>query len=273
MKDFHLHLVSDATGETIHAVARACIVQFEEVHAIEHVWSMVRSVRQLEKVIAGIRANPGVVLFTLVDEELRTRLEDGCRSAGIPCISVLDPVLVTLGKFLDARARNLPGRQHELDAEYFARIEAMNFVMTHDDGQSLRDLERADVVLVGVSRTSKTPTCIYLANRGVMAANVPIVPGCPVPAELDQLTRPLVVGLTNDPASLVHVRRNRLRLLNESRETEYTDLEAVKTEVAQARRLFVDRGWPVLDVSRRSVEETAAAIMQMVSERREQAAS
>ena len=273
MKSFHLHLVSDATGETIHSVARACLVQFEDVQPVEHVWSMIRSPRQLDKVMSGIKANPGVVLFTLVDEKLRTMLEDLCRKASIPCIAVLDPVMMALAKYLHARTRNLPGRQHELDAEYFARIEAINFVMAHDDGQSLRDLNDADVVLVGVSRTSKTPTCIYLANRGVKAANVPLVPNSPVPRELDELTRPLVIGLTNDPTSLVHVRRNRLRMLKETRDTDYTDPDAVKSEVASARRLFGERGWTVLDVSRRSIEETAAAVLQLLSDYKDRPAT
>lgn len=269
MKNFHLHLVSDATGETNNAVARACFVQFEEVEPIEHNWSMIRTERQLEKVIAGIKANPGVVLFTILDKDLRKYLENACRELSVPYISVLDPVLDVLANYLHAKARNLPGRQHALDAEYFARIEAMDFVMAHDDGQALVDLSKADVVLVGVSRTSKSPTCIYLGNRGIKAANVPLVPGMPLPPELEELEGPLVVGLTNDPNVLVQIRRNRLRMLNEHRDTEYIDPDAVKAEVAAARRLFTERGWPVLDVSRRSIEETAAAIMQMVEERQD----
>jgi regulator of PEP synthase PpsR (kinase-PPPase family) len=269
MKTFHLHLVSDATGETNNAVARACFVQFEDVEPVEHNWSMIRTPRQLEKVIVGVKANPGVVLFTILDRKLRVKLEEACRELMVPCISVLDPVLEVLANFLHAEVRNLPGRQHMLDAEYFARIEAMDFVMAHDDGQALSDLHRADVVLVGVSRTSKSPTCIYLGNRGIKAANVPLVPSMKLPSELDRLDGPLVVGLTNDPNALVQIRRNRLRMLNETRETNYIDPDAVKAEVAAARRLFNDRGWPVLDVSRRSIEETAAAIMEMVAARKE----
>ncbi len=269
MKTFHLHLVSDATGETNNAVARACFVQFEDVEPIEHNWSMVRTERQLDKVIAGIKANPGVVMMTILDRRLRARLEEACRELAIPYISVLDPVLDVLSNYLHAQARNLPGRQHVLDAEYFARIEAMDFVMAHDDGQGLNELHKADVVLVGVSRTSKSPTCIYLGNRGIKAANVPLVPGLPLPPELENLEGPLIVGLTNDPNVLVQIRRNRLRMLNETRDTTYIDPDAVKAEVAAARRLFQQRGWPVLDVSRRSIEETAAAIMQMIAERRE----
>jgi regulator of PEP synthase PpsR (kinase-PPPase family) len=275
-KTFHLHLVSDATGETLNGVARACLVQFENVEAIEHMWSMVRSERQLEKVLAGISANKGVVLYTLIEERARGVLEAGCRKLGVPCIPVLDPTLGALTNYLGLRTRNLPGRQHALDAEYFRRIDAINWVMAHDDGMSSHGLADAEVILIGVSRTSKTPTCIYLANRGIKAANVPFVPGVPLPGEIDLLAEraepPLFVGLTNDPNLLVQLRRNRLNLLNESRETDYTDLEKVEREVVEARRFFGARGWPVIDVARRSIEETAAQIMSMVQERREKAA-
>ena len=271
-RKFHVHLVSDATGETIVAVARACLAQFEQCEPIEHVWSMIRSDRQVQKVVAGIEASPGVVLFTLVDEKIRASLIEACSRLSVPCIAVLDPVLEAFGEFLDTKAGHRPGRQHRLDADYFARIAAMDFAMVHDDGQAIEDLGAADVVLVGVSRSSKTPTCIYLANRGLKAANVPLVPGIGVPQALDALPSfaqggPLVVGLTNDPSALVAVRRNRLRLLNEMRETDYTDPESVRAEVQAARRLFTDRGWPVLETSRRSIEETAAAILSMLQER------
>jgi [pyruvate, water dikinase]-phosphate phosphotransferase / [pyruvate, water dikinase] kinase len=271
VKLFHLHLISDATGETINAVARACLVQFEDVEPVEHTWSMVRSERQLQKVMDGIAANPGLVLFTLVDDRLRHMLEERCRSLTVPCISVLDPVLGALGAFLRTAMRHIPGRQHVLDSEYFARIEAMNYGMAHDDGQATRDLEAADVVLIGVSRTSKTPTCLYLANRGIKAANIPYVPGVPLPTEVENLRAPLVVGLTADPNALVQVRRNRLRMINDTEDTSYTDIENVKAEVGEARKLFTRHGWPILDVTRRSIEETAAAVMQMIAERREKA--
>ena len=271
-RKFHVHLVSDSTGETIVAVSRACLAQFERCEPIEHVWSMIRSDRQVQKVVAGVEANPGVVLFTLVDEKIRASLIESCSRLAVPCIAVLDPVLEAFGEFLDAKAGHRPGRQHRLDADYFARIAAMDYAMTHDDGQAIEDLASADVVLVGVSRSSKTPTCIYLANRGLKAANVPLVPGIGLPAALEALPDfaaggPLVVGLTNDPQALVAVRRNRLRLLNETRETDYTDPESVRAEVQSARRLFTDRGWPVLETSRRSIEETAAAILAMLQER------
>ncbi len=268
MNAFHLHLVSDATGETINSVARACLVQFEGVEAVEHSWTLVRTPAQMEKALRGIESTPGVVLFTLVNEGLRATLQDGCRRLQVPCIAVLDPVISALGSYLGMKSQGQPGRQHEMDAEYFARIDAMSFALAHDDGQSSRDYDQADVILVGVSRTSKTPTCIYLANRGIKAANVPVVPGCPLPPELDTVKRPLVVGLTKDPTQLIHIRRSRLRLLAQDERTEYVDPETVRQEVAAARRLCGERGWPMIDVSRRSIEETAAAIIQLFNKHR-----
>jgi regulator of PEP synthase PpsR (kinase-PPPase family) len=266
---FHLHLVSDSTGETVHSVARACLVQFEEAEAVEHIWSRVRTKMQMERVIHGIEANPGVVLFTLVDEGLRAVLQEGCQKLQMAAIPVLDPVLAVLASRLGRKSRGLPGQQHLLDSDYFRRIDAMTFALAHDDGQSAWGLKDADVVLVGVSRTSKTPTCMYLANRGIKAANVPIVPGTPLPNELFSLTGPLVVGLTNDPERLVQLRQNRLQLLHQEhdRPTEYTDTSAVREEVQKARRLFTERHWPVIDVTRRSIEETAAAILRLLARR------
>lgn len=268
MTRFHLHLVSDSTGDTVHSVARACLVQFENSEAIEHIWSMVRTKAQIERVVSGVGANPGVVLYTLVDESLRTPLVDGCRKLRIPAIPVLDPVIAALGAYLGRQARGLPGQQHLLDSEYFQRIDAMTFALNHDDGQSAWGWNDADVVLVGVSRTSKTPTCIYLANRGVKAANVPMVPGAEPPSDLFHLTRSLVVGLTNDPERLIQVRRNRLTQLKQEHRTDYTDIEAVRHEVAAARRLFAEHQWPVIDVTRRSIEETAAAVLKLLARKR-----
>jgi [pyruvate, water dikinase]-phosphate phosphotransferase / [pyruvate, water dikinase] kinase len=267
---FHLHLVSDATGDTVHSVARACLVQFEGAEAIEHIWSMVRTKSQIERVIAGVEANPGLVLYTLVNETLRQPLVDGCRRVQVPAIPVLDPVIGALGAYLGRQSRGLPGQQHLLDREYFARIDAMTFALAHDDGQSAWGLNEADVILVGVSRTSKTPTCIYLANRGIKAGNVPMVPDMPLPPELFAATRPLIVGLTNDPERLIQVRQNRLTMLHQDDRTNYTDVEAVRREVAQARRLFADHHWPVIDVTRRSIEETAAAILKLLARRQGQ---
>ena len=261
MTKFHLHLVSDATGETLDSIAKAALVQFAEAEATVHMWSLVRAQRQLEQVLLAVDSYPGIVLFTLVDTDLRRGLEDGCRRLQVPCIGVLDPVMIALSSYLGAESRNLPGMQHVLDADYFDRIDAMNYCLAHDDGQLPDDLSTADVILVGVSRTSKTPTCIYLANRGIKAANIPYVPNVQMPAVLQNQSDTLIVGLTTSPDRLVQIRRNRLLSLKQDSETEYVDLDVVKDEVAMARRLFTRNNWPVIDVSRRSIEETAAAIM------------
>ncbi len=260
----HLHLVSDATGETINSVARACLVQFEGIEPIEHVWSLIRTKGQMEKALAGITKDPGPVLFTLVNEALRDQLLEGCRDRDVPCVPVLDPVIHRLAACFGVEISGQPGLQHALDAEYFGRMDAMNFALTHDDGQIPGEIDKADVILVGVSRTSKTPTCIYLANRGLKAANVPVVPNCPLPGGLLESKLALIVGLTKDPARLVQVRRNRLRMIVQGQDdTDYVDLESVREEVAFARKLCQKHDWPIIDVSRRSIEETAATIMNL----------
>jgi len=263
----HLHLVSDSTGETVRSMARACLVQFEDVQVVEHVWSMLRMRSQVDRVIVGVEANPGVVMFTLVSNTLRQLLQEGCRRLQVPAIPVLDPVIGALASYLHREARGVPGRQHLLGKEYFARIDAMTFALNHDDGQASWGIEAADVCLVGVSRTSKTPTCLYLANLSIKAANVPFVPGVPLPPELDEAKRTLIVGLTNDPERLIHLRRHRLSMLHHDDTTDYTDIEAVRAEVREARRVFAARHWPVIDVTRRSIEETAAAILQLLARR------
>jgi [pyruvate, water dikinase]-phosphate phosphotransferase / [pyruvate, water dikinase] kinase len=264
---FHLHLVSDSTGDTVHSVARACLVQFDGAQAIEHVWSMVRTRSQMDRVIGGVEVNHGLVLFTLVSDALRQYLQEACRRLQVPAIPVLDPVLGALASHLGRQSRGLPGKQHLLDSEYFARIDAMTFAINHDDGQSSWGIEDADVCLVGVSRTSKTPTCLYLANRGIKAANVPFVPAVPLPPELLRAQKPLVVGLTNDPERLILLRRNRLSMLDHDEATDYTDIEAVRVEVREARRVFAEHHWPVIDVTRRSIEETAAAVYKLLQRR------
>ncbi len=266
---FHLHCVSDSTGETIRSVARACMVQFDVTDAVEHLWPLARTPRAMERVLEDIASHPGPVMFTLVNDKLRDQLVAGCRALKVPCISVLDPLIAALGTFLGAKPSHLPGRQHELDAEYFSRIEAMEWSLAHDDGQRAAELDSADVVLVGVSRTSKTPTCLYLANRGVRAANVPYVPGVPLPPELKDLRGPLVIGLSKSPQRLVEIRRARLLSLNQEAATAYVDLDRVKAEITEARRYFSSNEWPAIDVTQRSIEETAAAIMQHLNRHRE----
>jgi regulator of PEP synthase PpsR (kinase-PPPase family) len=266
---FHIHLVSDATGETLNSITRACLVQFEGINVTEHSWTLIRTTGQMQKVLQGIQQNPGLVLYTIVDDKLRTLLVTSCRDLGVTLVPVLDPVMTALAGHFGQTAKGLSGRQHALDQEYFHRIEAMDFALSHDDGLSARNYEEADVILVGVSRSSKTPTCVYLANRGIKAANVPIVPGCPLPGELFHTKRPLIVGLTKDPAQLVQIRKNRLQMIARDEDTDYVDPNSVREEVIQARRLCSEHGWPVLDVTRRSIEETAASIIQLLQDHRE----
>lgn len=271
---FHLHLISDATGETLIAVGRAAAAQYATVSPVEHIYSLVRSPKRLEQVVAEIEANPGVVLYTLVDQELAQKLEKRCRELGVPSLSVLAPVLALFQSYLGAETTPRIGGQHVLNAEYFRRIDALNFTMMHDDGQHSENLEEADVVLVGVSRTSKTPTSIYLANRGIKTANVPLVPGVALPLELETLVRPLVVGLYASAERIVQIRQNRLLGLNSPQpDSAYVDRQAVSEEIAVSKQLCARHGWPSIDVTRRSIEETAAAVASLLQERRRDAAS
>ena len=261
---FHVHLVSDSTGETLNAMARAVCARFENVLPIEHIYALVRSPRQLERALTDIENAPGIVIHTIVDADLRAALEDGCRTLDMACIAALDPVVSALSRYLGATLTQRVGAQHTLDNDYFNRMDALNYAIGHDDGQGGQDLERADVVLLGVSRTSKTPTCIYLAHRGVRAANVPLVPGREIPEKLLNLKNALIVGLTIAPDRLIQIRRNRLLSLKEDRDSSYIDIEAIREEIVAARRLYERQGWPVIDVTRRSVEETAAAVLNLL---------
>ena len=265
---FHLHLVSDSTGETLINVGRAAAAQYEGISAIEHVYPLVRSGPQLERVISEIKAAPGLVLYTLVGGDLGERLETACRESGSPCLSVLQPVHALLQSYLGAQTTARPGAQHMLNAEYFKRIDAMNFTLAHDDGNLPDDLEEADVILLGVSRTSKTPTSIYLANRGLKTTNLPLVPGVPLPPALEAARRPLIVGLFASPERIVQIRQNRLLSLNADESTLYVDREAVADEITASRRLFTRNRWPTIDVTRRSIEETAAAILDLYRDHR-----
>jgi len=266
---FHVHLISDATGETLLNVARAAAAQYTNSRAIEHMHALVRTERQLDRVVAEIEETPGIVLYTLVDHELGTRLEEACKKMSVPCASVLEPILQVLQSYLGAPGSRRIGAQHVLDAEYFRRIDALNFTLIHDDGQLAGALEEADVVLVGISRTSKTPTSIYLANRGVKTGNVPLVPGVSLAPQVETLSRPLVVGLFASPERIVQIRENRLLGLKAHREDDqYIDKIAVAEEVAYSRRLCAKHNWPSIDVTRRSIEETAAAVMRLLTERR-----
>lgn len=262
MKSFHLHLISDSTGETVASVARACLAQFEQAQPTEHVWSLVRTKGQLEKVIVALEQYPGIVLFTLVDPALRDALRIACAKRSIPCVPVLSPIIREFSNFLGQEATGHTGAQYELSEDYFTRIEAINFALEHDDGQASWEIEMADIVIVGPSRTSKSPTCVYLAYRGYKAANVPFVPNCPLPESLKILKQPLVVGLTINEERLIEIRATRLAAMNQDAHTNYIDQESVREEIENSKRLFRAQGWPVIDVTRRSVEETATLMIQ-----------
>lgn len=265
---FHLHLLSDSTGETLESIAKAALAQFDDAeHVVKHFWPMVRSESHLDRILTDVAANPGLVLFTLVNRDTRRKLETRCRALGLPAIAALDAVSDAMSNMFGQEAKARPGRQHVMDAAYFARVAAIQFTIAHDDGINAQNWEEADIVLAGVSRTSKTPTSIYLANRGYKTANIPIVPESPPPPNLFQLKHPMVVGLVTSAERLIQVRRNRLLSLNQLPDTDYVDEEKVRAEVAHARRMFADNGWPVLDVTRRSIEESAAAIINLFNER------
>lgn len=265
---FHVHLVSDSTGETLNAMLKATAAQFLAAKPLEHIYALVRSRAQLERVLAEIEAAPGLVLYTVVNPELRRLLEVRCSELQTPAISALDPLLAAFTDYLGLEQTHRAGAQHEMNDAYFRRIEALDYTLNHDDGQMAWDLEPADVVLVGVSRTSKTPTCMYLANRGVKAANLPIIPGQDPPQNLFHLKKPLIVGLIASPDRLAQIRSSRLGSMRaEERVGNYSDLDAVRAEVLAAKRLYVKHRWPVIDVTRKSVEETAAAILTKLSAR------
>ncbi|ESR26056.1 ATP/GTP-binding protein [Lutibaculum baratangense AMV1] len=269
MKSYvHLHLISDSTGETLIAVGRAAAAQYVSVRAVEHVYPLIRSTKQLERVLNEIEISPGIVLYTLVSPELVERLEQHCEAIGAPCVSVLSPVLNIFRSYLGTESTPRVGGQHVLDSDYFRRIDALNYTLVHDDGQNLHGLKDADVVLTGISRTSKTPTSIYLANRGIKAANVPLIPSIPVPAELEELRGPLVVGLLASPERIVQIRQNRVLTMGAADLGAYVDKAAVAEEIAYTRKLCARHGWPMIDVTRRSIEETAAAIMALYREKR-----
>jgi regulator of PEP synthase PpsR (kinase-PPPase family) len=267
----NLHLVSDATGETLNSIARATTAQFEHVDIVHHRWSLIRTRFQLHRVLEGIETEPGPVLSTLVDKALRADLELTCGRLQVPLVNVLDPVMNLLAEHIGEQAGARPGKQYVLNADYFRRIDAMHYVLAHDDGQSQPGIAEADVVLMGVSRSSKTPTCFYLANRGIKAANIPLVPNLPEPVGLDRAHCP-VVGLTLDSDALIEIRRHRLRMIGAGNNTgivrqtstDYVDEDAVKAELLWARRLCNRHGWPVIDVTRRSIEETAATVLQLM---------
>lgn len=264
---FHLHLVSDATGETLTTIAKAASVQYPQIRAIEHVYPLVRTKRQLERVLMEVESAPGMVLYTIVNPELTQILEQRCRELKVPTLHVLDPIMKVFESYLGAPQTPVVAGQHTLDADYFKRIDALNFTMAHDDGRLPSDLNQADIIILGISRTSKTPTSIYLAQRGFKTSNVPIVPGVPLPPVLEEQHDAFVVGLVAAPDRIAEIRRNRVRFLADRDMGDYVDRDQIAKEVRDSRRLCAKHGWPVIDVTRRSIEETAATIIKLHGDR------
>lgn len=264
----HLHLLSDSTGETLENIAKAALAQFDDVEPLRHFWPMVRSEAHLERILQEIAQNPGLVIYTLVNRDIRRMLETRCRALGLPAIAPLDPVSHALSNLLGQEAKARPGRQHMLDAAYFARVDAIQFTIAHDDGIGWEDWEESDILLAGVSRSSKTPTSIYLANRGLKTANLPLVPSMPLPPSFDRVRKALIVGLIASPERIVQIRQNRLLSLKADDNSAYVDRESVADEIAASRRLCAKYRWPTIDVTRRSIEETAAAILDLYREHR-----
>lgn len=265
---FHIHLVSDSTGETLLTVSRAAAARYENIQAIEHAYPLVRSRVQMDRVLADVEAAPGIVLYTIVDESLAALLETTCQSLSLPCCNVLEPMHNVFQAYLNLPLLQKIGGQHALDKDYFRRIEALNYTMMHDDGQLPDDLETADIILFGISRTSKTPTSMYLANRGIKTVNVPIIPNLPFPERLKRTQGPFVVALVASPERIMQIRQNRLMSLNASDEDNpYVNRRAIAEEIAYTKRLCAENNWPIIDVTRRSIEETAAEVLSLRNQR------
>jgi regulator of PEP synthase PpsR (kinase-PPPase family) len=262
-----LHLVSHASGELIEMLARNAIAQLEELQADRRLWKMVRRMGQIPEILATVAHAPGYVLHSISHADLRQALELGCSRLDVPCQFALEPMIGQLAAYTGALVQSRAAASSAVDEDYYVRVEAMKFTLAHDDGVASDNLGDADVVLVGVSRATKTPTCMYLASRGIKAANVPLVPGVPLPVWLSQAQAPLIVGLTVDPVRLAQVRAARLKSLHHDADAHYADLEELRKEVLNARRLFVLRGWPVIDVTQRSIEQTASQILDMLTAR------
>ena len=268
-KKIHIHLISDSTGETVSTVAKSAGAHFKDFNTVEHNWVLVRSLEQINKILEEIKKDKGLVIYTLIDKKIRNVLELGCKKIGVPAVPILDQVVMTIEEFFKYDlAIDKPGRQHSLSSGYFDRIGAMQFALTHDDGLQVQNLREAEIVLVGVSRTSKTPTSMYLANKGIKVANVPIVPEFNLPEKLYEEDL-FVVGLTTSPGRLKQIRKSRLHSLGEGKSIGYVNDDLIEEEIIAAKKIFSRNKWPVIDVTRKSIEETAAAVLNLLRQFKE----
>ena len=268
-KKVNLHLISDSSGQTVIYASRSAMAQFKDVEVKEYVWPMVRSQASLERVVNSIKQHPGIILYTFADKNLRDVLKTNCRKLKLPCIAILGKVIKEMSSYLGVGAEAVIGGQHIMGDDYFDKVDAIEFTLRHDDGLGFSGIDDADIILVGASRTSKSPTCVYLAYNGYKAANVPYVHGLELPPILFEVKKPLIVGLTINPNRLVEIRQNRFLSLQQRGNNDYIDREKIITECREAKKIFIENGWPCIDVTRRSIEETSASIIKLYSEKKQ----
>ena len=266
-KKLHLHLVSDATGETVHQIARAALSQFTNLDTVEHIWTLVRTTEHAKSIGISIKKKPGILLYSIVNKNIRNEIEKIAEDLGIPSLPILDPLIDLLSDFVGQKGNRKIGAQHKMNKAYYERMAAVEYAVTHDDGMNIDNLDGAEILIVGVSRTSKTPTSMYLANRGFRVANYALVPNVDFPIENVKLQSNLfVIGLISEVQHLVNIRRNRLDYLRDKSNTSYINEESVTNELNSSKKLFLNNGWPVINVSRKSIEETAATIIFMYNQ-------
>lgn len=265
LKKLHLHLVSDSSGETVISVAKSALKHFSSVEVVEYVWSFVDSQEQINEITEKIRSKNNeynFVICTVTDDKLRRYLKDNCGELKVPYIAILSHIIREISSYLNIQKDLNPNLYAEINYEYFQRIEAINYTINHDDGQNIQDINQADIILVGVSRTSKSPTSMYLAYRGYKVANIPFVGNIPFYVDLETLKKKLVIGLTIDVNRLIEIRKNRLTAINNESNGTYANYEKVKIEIKKAEELFEEQKWPIINVTQKSIEEVSTTIIQ-----------
>ena len=268
---YEIYLISDSTGETLDRIFLALKAQFNNIQYKVHQYSFTRTENQISKIIdISKKKKNSIILYTIVDTKLAKFLTSISEKEKIPCFGVLGDLILSFSKLLNQKASHVPSGQHALNEEYYKRIEAIQFTMNHDDGNLVDDIKKSDIILLGVSRTSKTPTSIYLANRGFKTSNIPLVNQDSLPIMLKKNPKlTCVIGLTTEPKRLVDIRRNRMNTLKEKDTTSYTDFEKISKEVVEAKKIFKKYNWPTVDVTRKSVEETAASVIKIYEIKKE----
>ena len=262
---YQIYLISDSTGETLDRIFLALKAQFKDFDYMVNQYSFTRTENQILKILEKIKKKENaIILYTIVDIKLARFLKKKCAEKKFPCFSVLGDLIMSFTKILNQEALHIPSAQHRLDEEYYDRIDAIQFTMNHDDGNLVGEIEKSDIILLGVSRTGKTPTSIYLANRGLKTSNIPLINENSVPKSLKKKPKLFcVVGLTTEPERLLEIRKNRMSSIKESESTDYTDLEKIKLEVDNAKKTFKKYNWPSIDITRKSVEETVASVIKI----------